>query len=652
MGSSRRLAAIMFTDIVGYSAMMQESEQHAAMVRDRHRHSLQRWHEKFHGEVVQYYGDGTLSIFKSGIEAVECAIAIQRDLQEGILVPLRIGLHVGDIVFSGSEVYGDGVNLASRVESLAVAGAILISDKLNYEIKNQQTIQSQNIGCFEFKNIKDPVEVFAISNSGIKVPLRSELGGKLSEKKQTIAVLPFVNVSPDPDNQYFSDGVSEEILNALVKVQGLHVTARTSSFSFRGKNIDVREIGQQLGVTHILEGSVRKSGNRVRISVQLVSTVDGYHFFSQTYDRTLEDIFAVQDEIAQKVLNRLRQHLGEAQQNQQLVTSSTTNMEAYETYLKGLYFLNQWGEESMGKAIPYFQRAIEMEGDFALPHAALGLCYLFQALGGKMTWQGAYEKAMIHITRTKELNVEFPEAYFSLFTFNVFFQWNWQAAVDTIKKGFELSPNYPPIYIGLGALYYIKGDLSSALRAHQKGLKLDPLSVLMNLNTGVTYLWMGDYNQAEAYFDQVLEIIPNHRAALECKGWTRAFQRKYKEALAFFKGLTPAIGHRLHRATCLGWTYCKLGEMERAEKYLLKLIALEEQASTGTRVSFAVDLATLYTCMENVDLAFYYLEEAIRNKIGDSMMCESDPWFAPLRSDARFQNIRTLVGHVPPITFH
>ncbi|NND34168.1 MAG: tetratricopeptide repeat protein [Saprospiraceae bacterium] len=649
MASSRRLAAIMFTDIVGYAAMMQESEERATLVREKHRNSLRRWHKKFHGEILQYYGDGTLSVFKSSVEAVECAIAIQRELQQGTYVPLRIGLHVGDIVFSGSEVYGDGVNLASRVENLGIPGAILISDKINYEIKNQENIQSQKIGYFEFKNIKEPVEIFAISNSGIKVPVRSELKGKMKEKKHTIAVLPFINVSSDPENEYFSDGISEEILNALVKIKDLRVTARTSSFSFKGKNIDVREIGQQLGVTHVLEGSVRKSDKRVRITAQFVSTVDGYHLFSQTYDRTLEDIFAVQDEISQKILNLLRQHLEVAQRYRQLVISPTTNMEAYETYLKGLYYFNQWGKEPMGKAIPYFQDAIEMQNDFALPHAQLGLCYLFQALGGKISWQNAYDKAIIHINRTKELNQEIPEGYMSLFTFNTFFQWDWQAAVETARKGFELFPNYAPIYVAFGALYYIEGDLSTALEAHRVGLQIDPLSVLMNLNMGTTLLWMGHYEQAVVYFNQVLEIIPNHRAAMEFKGWTAAFQGELEEALTIFRNLNPTIGHRLHRITCLGWIYSKLGKNEKAEQCLTTLIGLEKKARA--RASFAVDLAILYTRLNNFDLAFYHLEKAIQNKIGDSMMCKSDPWLAPLRSDSRFQHIKSLVGKVPAISF-
>jgi len=402
--SKRQLAAIMFTDIVGYTKMMQENETAAATVRQRHRYVFQKEHQRSNGEILQYYGDGTLSIFKSAIEAVECAIAMQQEFQMGKVVPLRIGLHLGDIVYDKDEVYGDGVNLASRIESLGVPGCILISDKVNYILKSHASIKTQSVGHFEFKNFKDPVEIFSISNKGINVPCRSELKGKLKENKKSVAVLPFVNISSDPENDYFSEGIVEEILNALVKVEGIQVTARTSSFSFKEKNVDVREIGRQLGVEHILEGSVRKAGNCVRITVQLVSCIDGYHLFSETYDRNLVDVFSVQNEIAQKITNRLREHLGETTYKQQLVKAPTLNIEAYETYLKGLYFYNQWGDEALEKAIPYFEKAIEMQDDFALPYARLGICFMFQAMGGKMTWEEAHGNEMLPIDKTKELN--------------------------------------------------------------------------------------------------------------------------------------------------------------------------------------------------------------------------------------------------------
>jgi adenylate cyclase len=642
MSQSRQLAAIMFTDIVGYTAMMQENESAAAMVRQRHREVFQKEHGHYHGEVMQYYGDGTLSIFKSAAEAVQCAIVMQQQFSTGQPVHLRIGIHLGDIVYDKNDIYGDGVNLASRIESLGIPGSILISDKLNYAVRNQGTILTKSLGYYELKNIKEPVEVYAIINQGIKVPERWELKGKMKEIKKSIAVLPFINMSPDPDNEYFSDGIAEEILNALVRVEGLQVTARTSSFSFKGKNIDVREIGTQLGVTHVLEGSVRKASNRVRITAQLVSSVDGYHLFSETYDRILEDIFAVQDEIASKIINRLREQLGEEQHEQQLVKVPTMNIEAYETYLRGLYYFNQWGDEAMGKAIPFFEKAIEMENDFGLPHAQLGLCYMFQAFGGKISWELARKKVIIHIERIRQLGTETPEAYFALFTFYIS-QWNWAAAAEVTKKGLELFPNYSSLHHALSTLHYIRGDKAAIIETHKKGLELDPLSIEMIFFMAVAYIWNSEFEKAIPYLNKVLDMVPNHRTAWEYKGWIAAFREQYEEALAIFEKMEPAIGYRLHRSTCRGWVYFKQGKKEKAETCLQELIKLEELQSVG----FSLDLATLYTCFGNFDKAFHYLEKAIKNKIGDSMMCSSDPFLAVLKVDSRFAKMETLVGVVP-----
>jgi adenylate cyclase len=643
MSSSRQLAAIMFTDITGYTALMQENESEAAAIRQRHREVFQKEHENFNGEVLQYYGDGTLSIFKSALEAVECAISMQQQFNTGQPVPLRIGIHLGDIVYDNNDIYGDGVNIASRIESLGIPGTILISDKLNFAVKNHNSVSTKSLGYFEFRNIKEPVEVYCIINQGIKIPERSALKGKMKERKKSVAVLPFINMSADPENEYFSDGIAEEILNALVRVEGLQVTARTSSFFFKGKNIDVREIGSQLGVAHVLEGSVRKSGNRVRITAQLVSCIDGYHLLSETYDRTLEDIFAVQDEIALKITNRLRELLGEEQHEQQLVKVPTMNMEAYETYLRGIYYFNQWEEEAMGKAIPFFEKAIEMQDDFALPHAQLGLCYVFQAFGRKMTWETARNKAMLHIDRTRQLGLETPEAYFALFIFYTFHQWNWAAAVEITKKGLELFPNYASLYHALSTLYYIKGDQTAKIEAHKKGLELDPLSNEMNFFMGVAYVWTLAYEKAIPYFNKVLDVVPNHRAAREYKGWIEALQGKYSDALVIFEKLQPAAGYRLHRTTCIGWVYFKQGKKEQAEVCLEELINLEEKQSVG----FTYDLAILYTCAGDFDKAFHYLEKAIQNKVGDSMMCRSDMLLAPLKNDPRFKDMEALVGEIP-----
>jgi len=304
---TRQLAAVMFADMTGYTALMQEDEQKAKMLRDRQRYILEKLIPYYNGKIIQYFGDGTLSIFGSAIDGVKCAIEIQAELKKDPKVSLRIGLHSGDIAYDSQGVYGDSVNLASRIEALSVPGAVLVSDKIYDEIKNQVDIQTSMLGKFSLKNVKRQVEVYAIANEGLVIPSPTQVSVKPGSDK-SIAVLPFVNMSADPENEYFSDGISEEILNALTHVEGVQVTARSSSFSFKGKNEDIRQIGTKLGVSKLLSGSVRKAGKRMRITAQLINAADGYHIWSEVYDSDLEDIFQVQDEISLKILNRLKEN--------------------------------------------------------------------------------------------------------------------------------------------------------------------------------------------------------------------------------------------------------------------------------------------------------------------------------------------------------
>src|SRR5450432_167090 len=254
----RQLAAIMFSDMSGYTALMQQNEQLAKDKRRRLKEVLETSVSGYNGKILQYYGDGALSIFNSAIDGVNCAVEIQQTLQQEPKVDLRMGIHTGDIIIEDEAIYGDGVNIASRIESLAVPGGIFISEKVLDEIKNQGDISTREMGYFELKNVKQPVRVFAIANNGISVPSRDEIKGKTSKPANRLAVLPFVNMSADPENEYFSDGITKELLNALTRVEGLQVTSRTSAFAFKGKHDDIRDIAIRLNVDKVLEGSVRK----------------------------------------------------------------------------------------------------------------------------------------------------------------------------------------------------------------------------------------------------------------------------------------------------------------------------------------------------------------------------------------------------------
>ncbi|HET9746527.1 MAG TPA: adenylate/guanylate cyclase domain-containing protein, partial [Chitinophagaceae bacterium] len=368
MPQGRQLAAIMFTDIVGYTAMMQADEQKAVAVIKHYNATLEKFVSQYHGQVVNYYGDGSLCIFPSATDAANCSLAVQEELKNEPVVPLRIGLHIGEVFFEDAKALGDGVNVASRVQSLGQANTILVSAEFYDKISNNSTFTSVSLGDFNFKNVTKPLQVFALTNAGLSVPQRKSIEGKLDPRKKnkkivivffliallaaagffsyktfivpksvskpkdkSIAVLPFTDMSPAKDQEYFSDGLSEELIAAFAKIPDLKVAGRTSSFSYKGMNKDLKAIGDELGVSTILEGSLRKSGNQLRITAQLINTDDGFNIWGDTYEVELTEIFGVQDKITKAIISALNVHL---LNNKEPEATASTGPDAYSNYLK------------------------------------------------------------------------------------------------------------------------------------------------------------------------------------------------------------------------------------------------------------------------------------------------------------------------------
>ncbi|MBD0300566.1 MAG: guanylate cyclase, partial [Nitrososphaera sp.] len=301
-------------------------------------------------------------------------------------------------------------------------------------------ITTRELGYFELKNVKQPVRLFAVANAGIVVPERKELVGKTKAPVNRLAVLPFVNMSPDPENEYFSDGITEELLNALTKVDGLQVTSRTSAFAFKGKHDDVRDIGIRLNVDKILEGSVRKAGNRVRITAQLINAADGYHLWSETYDRNLTDIFEVQDEISHIISNKLRENLVPATNAQPLVKAPTHNMEAYTLFLKGLYFWNKLTPADARKGIEYMERVLKLEPNYAEAYAMIANAYAYLGATGQMQPSKAFDIVHRYSDKALQLDNTLDTGYVAKATAYLFFDWNWNAAYASLQTALRLNP--------------------------------------------------------------------------------------------------------------------------------------------------------------------------------------------------------------------
>lgn len=632
----RQLAAILFADMAGYTSLMQENELLARTKRKRLKEVLDSSVGRFNGKVLQYYGDGSLSIFSSANDSVDCAIAIQQQLQEDPKVDLRIGIHTGDVTIEDEAIYGDGVNLASRIESLAVPGAIFISEKVYDEIKNQDTISTVEIGFFELKNVKHPVHVFAIANTGITVPSRNEIKGKTKQPGNRLAVLPFVNMSSDVDNEYFSDGITEELLNALTKVDGLQVTSRTSSFAFKGKNHDIRDIAIQLNVDKVLEGSVRKAGNRVRITTQLINALDGYHIWSETYDRDLNDIFEVQDEISGIIANRLRENLNN-DHKENAVHAPIKNLNAYTYYLKGLHFWNKLTPGDMQKAIEYFGKAIELEPEYAQAYAMSAGAYCFLGSKGQILPQTAFEIAHRYADKALQLNPSIAESYSAKAAAYIFYDWKWKDAYEHLQKALILNPATTTTYVLLAFYYTLMGQKNESVKVLEKAEQIDPLSPYIIQALGNAYIIAERYEEASLQADKLLEMNPQMRSAVELRAWSKGMAGDWQSALSFFEEVHRLTDHPLKGLMGLGFAYAKLGQRENALECIRKM---EQRSVEEPNTVIDADIAAVWFALGENDIGFDHLFQCVEKHMGPVSYLLEYPPYKGIKDDPRYMEIR------------
>ncbi|MCK9280852.1 MAG: tetratricopeptide repeat protein [Melioribacteraceae bacterium] len=639
-GNIRLLAAIMFTDMVGYTALMQEDEEKAIFLREKHRKILENTIPQYQGRILQYYGDGTLSIFGSAIEAVRCSIDIQNSFQTAPKIPVRIGIHIGDVVYEDDGVFGDGVNIASRIESLGIAGGVLISDKIHDEIKNHPEFQTISQGFFELKNVRRPIEIFSLMNKGLATPKQDELKLKTKTSFKSIAVLPFVNMSSDKENEFFSDGITEDLLNALSKVAGLQVTSRTSAFAFKGKNIDIREIGKQLAVSSVLEGSVRKVGNRVRITAQLINTIDGYHIWSESFDRELEDIFAVQDEISKRIANILREKLTTNELSQPLVKKYTSNINAYSVYLKGLYYWNKFTPEMTFKAIDMFNQVIQIEPEFPLSYARLSGCYTYLGAIGIMKPDIAYPRAKDLAYKALDMDKTLEDCHVAIGMVKLFYEWDFKGSEESLLKALEINPGYATAFLNYSM--YLSGmhRLEEAKNFAEKAATLDPLSPVILDNYADTLMYNGNFEDANYYYQKTLELDPSFRNALYGIGWNYYYQGDLEKALQIFEKVINQLGHPLKGLTTYGYICAKLGLKEKVIEIIKKT---KERELLEPETSMNMDFAVLYAGIEDWDNVFIYLEKAFIEKSGGLLFLWS-LIYKKIHNTERFKNLLKRIG--------
>ena len=436
MTQSRQLAAIMFTDIVGYTALMGEDEQKAFELLRKNRQLQKPLIEQNNGRWIKELGDGVLASFNTVSDAVNTAIKIQEACNVSKEFLLRIGIHHGEVVFEDDDIFGDAVNIASRLQTLAPIGAIWISESIQNTLSNKKEFKTKFVGAELLKNVKEPVRIYEVitsitekDQSKTSVP---EKGKGQTTPQKSIAVLPFVDMSSTHDQEYLGDGLAEEILNSLVHLKDLKVAGRTSSFQFKGSRVDLREVGEKLGVGTVLEGSVRKQGNRLRVTAQLINVADGFHLWSERFDREMDDIFAIQDEIALAITGQLKITLLE-KDRERITKTSTQNAEAYEMYLKARFYMYRRGR-SILKGLEFAKQAIQIDPGYALAYSSYAdantLAAAYNFTSGKKVIKDVKQAAETAITLDDSLG----ESYFSLAYYYVCFEWNWEQSLNYLKS--------------------------------------------------------------------------------------------------------------------------------------------------------------------------------------------------------------------------
>ena len=491
----RRLAAILLTDIVGYTRMTQRDERLALSLLDEHNRLLPKHFEAHSGRVVKGTGDGFLVEFPSAFSAVQCAISIQtalyernRDSAPKERFRIRVGIHLGDVVHREGDVFGDGVNITSRIEPLAPAGGIALSQQVYAQVWNKVDLPLESLGKRELKNIRMPVEVYRLVlpwDSDIREDSgTSDSSAPTPEKAPArIAVLPLANISPSAEDAYLADGMTEELIFTLSKIGGLRVIAKTSVMRYRESGQSLPEIGRELNVSTILDGSVRKAGSQVRITIQLIHVPTQEHLWSEAYSREIDDLFAVQTEIAHQVAEALRVHLLPVERTE-IERAPTTNREAHTLYLRGRHAWNQWTEEGLVEAIDYLRRALVADPSYALAYAGLADTYSLMMYLGYLEPEKAHPLAQEAAGRALDLDESLAEAHASLAMIRVVFEGDIAAAEDSLQRAIELNPNLAVAHQWYALVLGATGRTAEAAEESRLALDLDPLASVFNAAVG------------------------------------------------------------------------------------------------------------------------------------------------------------------------
>jgi TolB-like protein/class 3 adenylate cyclase/lipopolysaccharide biosynthesis regulator YciM len=666
MQQNRQLAAILFTDIVGSTAVMQQDEQAALLMNKRYVAVLKQSVASYGGEILNDYGDGSLCTFSSATQAVRCAMQIQRQLQNEPKVPLRIGLHVGEIFFEDGKVFGDGVNVASRVQSLGIANSILFSSEICSKIKNQPEFKSVFIGKFEFKNVDEPIEVFALGNDGLTVPKKEELSGKLKEieKKstlrkwttavvvifllvgsffiyqyffhtsgftgeKTIAVLPFENSGEPDSEEYISDGITQDIINNLSKIASLQkVIGWFSVRSFKKTTKSLKQIADELGVASILSGSIQEHEGKTRIIAELIEISTNKRLWGDDFEYEGKDILSIQSKIAADIVSALKANIT-PEEKKNLSKQNTENPEAYKFYLRGRNF---WNANFYDSAEANYNRAIQLEPDYALPYAGLADCYDVNYAGQSQLERAPIAK--IYVEKALSLDSNLSEALTTLGFIQQNFDYDWTDAKMNLEKAIFLNPNNSAAHMFYGLVLINSGlDKNKALKEFKKAVDIDPLSYYVNWNYSRNLYFAGEYDLAIQACNRMKSVIPDSRKWIAdfSLGLIYLKKHEFQNAKEFFDKLPMANGTEIDNQQIMqSYGYAIMGDTIKA-KALFKETLKKYPNLSHYRNS------QVYIALGNFDEALKELELSYEFRDIHLFWVKADPAFDPIRNEPDFK---------------
>jgi len=670
--SRRELAAIVFSDIAGYTAIMGRDEQEGLDARAAHRALLRTILPSFNGRLLGDLGDGALSSFQSAIEAVNCARALQAAGRNNPQLKIRVGIHVGDVLFSDNTVLGDGVNIASRLVALAPPGGICISERVYDEIRNQRGIAVRSLGQKNLKNVNRPIGVYLVFDGDSETAERSSLldSGHLmlvtiavaaaillamiyyfiAVRRNTqvpivtaspagkphairsIAVLPLDNYSGDPNQEYFADGMTDELTTDLATISRLRVISRGSAMRFKGEHRPpTPEIAKLLNVDAIVEGSVLRLGNRVRITAQLIDASADKHLWASSFERDSRDVLALQDELATAIAHEINVQLTPSEQAR-LTSAATVIPQAHDAYLQGRYFFNRPSDENLKKAIEQFNEAVRLDPNFVDAYSGLSDAYLWAGFNeGIMTAADAMLFAKANAEKAIELDSSSAEAHASLASFRFFYEFDWAGGEIESRRASALDPNYAFAPDQLGTALACQGRLNEAWAAGRRAIELDPLSPQILVDAAMPLVWQGKYDAAQELGRKARELDPAFFMAHGwIGGWSDIQQGKAAQAVIELE--------QAHALESPPWIAAWLGYAYGAAGYPVKARAIIEELQRRSVHGYVppFNLAIVYLGMGDRKRALDGLEEAYKAKSQTLMWLKMDHMFDPLRREPRF----------------